>query len=31
VSVRPLLALVAAIRTFLSFFLDREIERASKP
>jgi uncharacterized membrane protein len=25
------LALVAAIRTFLSFFLDREIERASKP
>ncbi len=25
------LALVAAIRTFLSFFLDREIERASRP
>jgi len=26
-----MLALVAPIRTFLSFFLDREIERASKP
>jgi uncharacterized membrane protein len=31
VSVHPMLALVAPIRTFLSFFLDREIERASKP